>query len=82
VTDTSKPGPRTKAPKHVHPLVELIFKEMAWQELSRPKLARLAGIAENTIQNWRRCATPNLQNVEACLNVLGYELTVTQKEKV
>lgn len=46
------------------------------------QLADLSGVVLTATSMWfRGDRSPGLLNFEACLNALGYELTITKKEK-
>lgn len=68
-------------PKKGHPLVRLLYEELNKRELRLFELAADSGICEGTIKEWKRRCNPNILNMEACLNVLGLTLTVTELKK-
>lgn len=68
-----------KAPPNAHPMVRWLFTEIARQQLTYDELSRVAGVAENTISNWRRYRNPTLTNFEACANALGFDIVVVPR---
>lgn len=62
-------------PDKAHPLVRRLFEEMNRQQLGVLDLAERAGVNKNTLRDWRTRTVPTIDNLEACLNVLGLELT-------
>lgn len=65
---------------NVNEITEFILNEREKQKISRMKLARMAGFTNKSIDNWqsgKRKMTIN--SAESLLNVLGYELTITEK---
>lgn len=69
---------RTKPPlPGCHPTVARVFTELQAQGLTQSFLARRSGVSELTLTDWKhRLADPRLANLEACLNALGYRLSV------
>ena len=67
--------------ERAHPLVRRLFTEMNEQQCSQQTMSERSGINKNTFRSWRTKAVPRLDDLEACLNVLGFELTIqTTKE--
>ena len=71
---------RITTPKHAHPLVRLLFSEMNSQRIGIYDVSDRSGVACNTMKNWRKHHTPSVSNLEACLNVLGFELVVKPRK--
>jgi hypothetical protein len=46
------------------------------QQCSQQTMSERSGINKNTFRSWRTKAVPRLDDLEACLNVLGLELTI------
>lgn len=46
------------------------------QRVSQEDVAERAGVSSSGMRKWRNCRVPNILDLEACLNVLGLELTV------
>jgi len=65
----------------VHPLVRRVFEEMNHQKMSTLELAVTAGLSASGIKQWRYRRSPRLDHIEACLNVLGYEIRLHEIEK-
>ena len=61
-----------------HPLVRQMFTEMNEQQCTQATMSERSGINKNTFRSWRTKAVPRIDDLEACLNVLGLELTVRQ----
>jgi len=61
-------------PAHAHPLVKRLFAEMNAQQCSQEMMAARSGVGRNTFKDWRTRTDPTLSNLEACFNVLGFEL--------
>jgi transcriptional regulator with XRE-family HTH domain len=71
---------RSKVPAGpgVHPLVNRLWQEMNDQCASQEDVAKRAGVSSSTMRKWRKGErSPRLYDLEACLNVLGLEITVT-----
>src|SRR4051812_9713534 len=62
-------------PEHAGPHVRLVFAEMARQGFTYDEIEARSGVLRPTLKAWRRKSSPNVQNIEAVLNVLGYDLT-------
>jgi len=67
--------------KNAHPLVRALFAEMRRQQVTMIEMQERAGVARETIASWRDVRTPDLVNLEACLNVLGLHLTASPSTK-
>ena len=66
---------RLKLPDKAHPMVRRLFEEMNRQQVGMLDLADRSGVNANTLKDWRTRTTPTIDNLEACLGVLGLELT-------
>jgi hypothetical protein len=66
-------------PDSTHPLVRRLFVEMNAQQVGPIDMADRSGINKNTFKDWRTRTEPTIGNLDACLNVLGLELTVREK---
>lgn len=62
--------------ERAHPLVRRLFAEMNEQQCSQQTMSERSGINKNTFRSWRTKAVPRLDDLEACLNVLGLELAI------
>lgn len=76
-------------PDKGHPLLRLMFEKMAEQQLTLGELSRRAGVSYASLHDWRRGGglarprySPRLENLEACLNVLGYRLAAEERPGV
>lgn len=71
---------RVSVPDSAHPLVKRLFAEMASQQCTLTVMSDRSGVNINTLKNWRTRTAPLVENIEACLNVLGLELTVKERK--
>lgn len=65
-------------PQHAHPLVRRLFTEMNRQRIGMTDLAERVGFSRFTINGWRTRHCPRIVELEACYNVLGLRLIVSQ----
>lgn len=68
--------------ERAHPLVRRLFAEMNEQQCSQQTMSERSGINKNTFRSWRTKAVPRLDDLEACLNVLGFELAIQPTKEV
>ena len=68
-------------PGAAHPLVRQLFMLMNDQQMGQLDLAERTGINKNTLKDWRVRTVPAVDNLEACLNVLGYQLKITKRKQ-
>lgn len=68
-------------PESCHPLVRKLLEIMNRDMTCMREVERRAGLRPGTIGGWRRRSSPQLVNIEACFNVLGYGLTVKEKRE-
>jgi len=67
-----------KQAPNAHPLVRLIWREIAAQRTSQEIVADRAGVSSGALRKWRLAQrNPSLFQMEAVLNVLGFDLCVT-----
>lgn len=66
---------RLSRPEKAHPLVCRLFEEMNTQQIGLLDMAERSGVNKNTLKDWRTRTVPTVDNLQACLSVLGYELT-------
>jgi transcriptional regulator with XRE-family HTH domain len=66
---------RLTQPQKAHPLVRRLFDEMNDQKIGILDMAERSGVNKNTLNDWRTRTVPTVDNLEACMAVLGYELT-------
>lgn len=65
-----------------HPLVrDKLFPLMRKEQITVSDLAQRSGVKRVTIAAWKRRNTPNVANLEACFNVLGYTLQPIRKKE-
>lgn len=62
-----------------HPLVRKLIEEMNKQQIGLLDMADRSGVNKNTIKDWRTRTVPTIDNIEACLNVVGLRLAVEKK---
>lgn len=56
------------------PSVEFLFQQLKVSGMSIVMLGHKSGVNAKTIGKWKISNSPNLSNIEACLNVVGFEL--------
>jgi len=69
-----------QVPYDCHPVVTKLFEEMRTQKCTYKMMKERSGIDTHTLRAWRTRTIPTIDNLEACLNVLG--LTLTTKKRV
>ena len=78
---------RKSGPAYVHDygpgvnwMVKIIWDEIIAGDLSTEHLTKVSGVSRSIIRRWRNGRNaPRIENVEAVLNALGYELKVIKK---
>lgn len=78
----SKRPTKLSIPEQAVPHVRFMFAEMGRQRVTYEDLEWKSGILKNTLKAWRHKNQPNLANIEACLNALGYALVPVPAESV
>lgn len=63
-------------PQRAHPLIKRMYELMNVEKVSLLTVANSSGVHKDTINNWRRRGAPRVDMLEACLNVIGYRLTI------
>lgn len=78
-----KPRRRTTitVPTGVGPHVRLIFSEMSRQNVTYDQMDEGSGVQRATLKAWRHKNVPSLQNVEAALGFLGFDLVPVPRAK-
>lgn len=77
--------PKFKVCQHAHPLVKFLFDRVSEQSIDMLELSTKSGVSYATIRYWitasehRKTSAPSIENLEACLNVVGYTLFTPQK---
>lgn len=66
-------------PAKGHPAIRRMFAEMNAQKMALDEMEYRSGVCVDTFKSWRTRHSPKLDNLEACLNALGLEITVTEK---
>jgi transcriptional regulator with XRE-family HTH domain len=79
-------GPRYKGkmePAHIaaHDAVRLLFDVANTIGMGVTDLADRAGVNRSSIRMWRRNRSPGVDNLEACLNVIGYRLVAVKIDR-
>ena len=69
-----------KVPERCHPLVKTLFQRMKDERVPYSMICDRAGVCMDTILHWRWNHTPDLLSIEACLNVVGLEITVRKRK--
>lgn len=74
---------RRETDKSCHPFVKFLSKEMARQRATLTDVAERSGVSLKTIGQWR-CGgrTPKLRDIEAVVNVLGYQLKLVPMKEL
>jgi hypothetical protein len=68
---------RITIPAGVHPLVALVFAEMARQGITYEEMEIKSGVLRTTIKAWRTHKSPMLLSIDAVLRALGITLVPT-----
>jgi len=63
-------------------IVQFLFSEMHFQRLGIKDMSEKTGINYNTLKDWRLRTNPRIKDMQACLNVLGYELVPQRIEQL
>jgi|GEM_PF-2414512 len=67
-------------PANLHPLMKTFFKIADESERTAYSIAEDAGVASQIMRLWYKNQKPRIDNLDACLNVLGYELVIRKIE--
>ena len=63
----------------VHWMVKIIWDDIIAGDLSTEHLTKVSGVSRSIIRRWRNGRNaPRIENVEAVLNALGYEIKVAK----
>ncbi len=66
--------------KSNHPLIRKLHELRKKKNVSQERLAKHAGLNRNAVLIWEHGnGTPNLMNFEACVNALGYDLLLRER---
>jgi len=63
-------------------IVHFLFEQMHRQRLGIKDMSEKTGINYNTLKDWRLRTNPRIKDMQACLNVLGYELVPQRIEQL
>lgn len=66
--------------QNLHPAVQFLFEEMAFQRRHGTEVMTRAGMGQSAATDWKRGVDPHISNLEAALNVLGYRISVERME--
>ena len=69
-----------KTPAHCHWAVRWLVAELNVQKMASQYMCTKAGIHINTVTEWANHRIPRIDNIEACINVLGYKLMIVPIE--
>ena len=67
---------RFTMPENVHPLVRELARICRLADRSLTDISFEAGMASTTVHSWFKRHSPSLENFNAVLNTLGYELQI------
>jgi hypothetical protein len=65
----------------MHPLVKEFFRKVEIRQRKLKNVAKRSGVCIVTMRAWREKTNPTVPNLEAALNVVGYELHIRRKRK-
>lgn len=73
---------RRETDRSTHPFVKFLSNEMARQRATLTDVAERSGVCVKTIGQWRAGGrTPKLRDIEAVVNVLGYEIRLAARQE-
>ena len=75
------PG-RIPPPSNPSPLIARLVELMNSAGIGCQDLCQAAGVSASSIHAWRTRSNPTVNNLEAVLNALGYELTIRKQADV
>ncbi|MBP0439462.1 hypothetical protein [Tianweitania sediminis] len=67
-------------PQHSHPLVRFLFEEANRQMTTVTEIAERSGHRRCTVSDWRYRRQPGVADLDAALNVIGFELVARPKK--
>ena len=70
------------SPINNNPLIKRLVDLMNETEIDSYEVCRQAGVSTASIHAWRTKSHPNITNLEAVLNVLGYKLAIVRLDDV
>jgi DNA-binding phage protein len=69
-------------PRNTNPLIVRLVELINDGGIDSFELCRRAGLGTGAIHAWRHHSNPGVNNLEAVLNALGYELKIERRENV
>lgn len=73
---------RREPDSSTHPFVKFLSNEMARQRATLTDVAERSGVCVKTIGQWRAGGRiPKLRDIEAVMNVLGYEIRLATRQE-
>ena len=60
-------------------IVRFLFEEMHKQQIHECDMSERVGFHRDTLRKWRVRHQPRVNDIEACLDFLGYKLKVVRK---
>lgn len=63
-------------PVSAHPLVRQLIELLNEEQTTLVEAATKAGVSPKTISDWRYRSNPSLDNFQAALNAIGYDLYI------
>jgi hypothetical protein len=69
-------------PQHVHPTVREFFRLLNAEKTTLTEVGQRGGFRRRTLSAWRYNREPRVSNLDAALNVMGYELVVRRRRDV
>lgn len=69
-------NPKPRDMSKLHPTVQFLFEEAAFQRIPLAYIQRDAKLAINSVYNWQKGGHPSVKRLDAALNVIGYTLAV------
>lgn len=69
-------------PPKAHPLVKQLLSLMNEHQVTKRFVAQKAGVHVDSFHDWRYKCRPRIENLEACLGVLGYRLEIVRDDRV
>ena len=69
---------RVRSKPKAHPLIRELIKKMNEHNVGVMELCAEANVGKSTFANWGNRSVPKVDVLEACYNVLGYELRPVQ----
>lgn len=77
-TGKNKRRPRA-LPKTGSTLIRSLFEAVDKTDMTLAEIGKRSGISMQSLVNWRSGMQPTLTNIEAVLNVVGYELAIKKR---